>query len=171
MPNTRRYRTGFLKRSLSFAVPAGLIVALAVLTLNTYSLLTGPGPGSGTETEMRTGSVLVLTLIVLWVLVVLSRPLNRWRVIIIGVMYAALALLLTVPPLQNFFDLTVLGREHLTVSVLVALAGCLAVELLFRAHRRRRGPRPDCPQVTNGDSPATGTPGRRILPRSAVDPR
>jgi cation-transporting ATPase E len=133
MPNNRRYRAGFLKRSLSFAVPAGLIIALAVLTINTYSVLAG----SGTGAAVRTGSVLVLTLIALWVLVILSRPLNRWRVMIIGFMYAALTLVLTVPPLRDFFDFTVLGQEHLTVAVLVALAGGLAVEFLFRSHRRR----------------------------------
>jgi cation-transporting ATPase E len=131
MPNTRRYRPGFLKRSLSFAVPAGLIIALAVLAVNAYSLLAGSGAGA------RTGSVLVLALIALWVLVVLSRPLNRWRVMIIGAMYAALALMLTASPLRDFFDFTVLEQEHLTVSGLVALAGGLAVELLFRSHRRR----------------------------------
>ena len=98
MPNTRRYQAGFLKRSLSFAAPAGLIIALAVLSINTYSRLAAQGTGPA----VRTGSVLVLTLIALWVLVVLSRPLNRWRVLIIGVMYAALLLPLAVPPLGNF---------------------------------------------------------------------
>jgi cation-transporting ATPase E len=133
MPNARRYRAGFLKRSLSFAVPAGLVIALAVLTINAYSRWVG----SGADAAARTGSVLVLTLIALWVLVVLSRPLNRLRATIIGVMYAALTLVLTVPPIRDFFDLTVLGQEHLTVAALVALAGSLAVELLYRFHRRR----------------------------------
>jgi cation-transporting ATPase E len=133
MPNTRRYQAGFLKRSLSFAVPAGLIIALAVLSINAYALLTGHGTGPST----RTGSVLVLTLIALWVLVVLSRPLNRWRALIIGVMYAALAMVLTVPLLRDFFDFTMPGQEHLTATALIAFIGCLAVELLYRAHRRR----------------------------------
>jgi hypothetical protein len=74
-------------------------VSMLFLAINTYPLLTG----SGTSPAVRTGSVLVLTLIALWVLVVLSRPLNRWRALIIGVMYAALALVLTVPPLRDFF--------------------------------------------------------------------
>ncbi|WP_285240449.1 cation-translocating P-type ATPase [Pseudarthrobacter sp. MEB009] len=132
MPNPRRYRAGFLKRSLSFAAPAGLIIALAVLGINTYSLMAGHGTGSAT----RTSSALVLTLIALWVLVVLSRPMNRWRALIIGAMYAALVLLLTAPPLQDFFQFTLLGQEHLTVSVSISLLGCAAVELLHRAHRR-----------------------------------
>jgi cation-transporting ATPase E len=132
MPNTRRYQAGFLRRSLSFAVPAGLIIALAVLSINAYALLTGHGTGPG----MRTGSALVLTLSALWVLVVLSRPLDRWRALIIGAMYAALAIVLTVPLSRDFFDFTMPGQEHLTATALIALIGCLAVELLYRAHRR-----------------------------------
>ncbi|MBE4720063.1 hypothetical protein [Pseudarthrobacter sp. AB1] len=131
MPNTRRYRPGFLKRSLSFAVPAGLITALSVLAINAYSLLAGSGIAAA-----RTGSVLVLTLIALWVLVVLSRTVNSWRLVIIGAMYAALVFLLTVPPLRDIFDFIVLRQDHLTVSVLVGLVGALAVEVLFRFHRR-----------------------------------
>ncbi|MET3719459.1 MULTISPECIES: hypothetical protein [unclassified Arthrobacter] len=94
-------------------------------------------PGHRTGPAVRTGSVLVLTLIALWVLVVLSRPLNRWRALIIGVMYAALALVLTAPPLQDFFEFAVLGQEHLAISALIALIGCLAVELLHWALFRR----------------------------------
>jgi cation-transporting ATPase E len=107
MPNTRRYRPGFLKRSLSFAVPAGLIIALAVLTINAYSLLADTVTGDAA----RTCSVHVLTLIALWVLVVLSRPLNRWRLVIISAMYAALALVLTAPPLREFLTSRGLGKN------------------------------------------------------------
>ena len=141
MPNTRRYQAGFLTRSLSFAVPAGLMIALAVFSINTYSLLTGQDTGPAA----RTGSVLVLTLIALWVLVVLSRPLNRWRILIIGVMYAALALVLTVPPLRDFFDFTMPWQEHLAMTALIALIGCLAIELLYWAHRRHLNTDPPPP--------------------------
>ncbi|MHA7276456.1 HAD-IC family P-type ATPase [Arthrobacter sp. Hz1] len=136
MPNTRRYRTGFLKRSLSFAVPAGFTIALAVLTINAYSLITG----SGTPAETRTASALVLALIALWVLVVLSRPLNRLRVLIVGVMYAALGLVISVPLLKDFFDFTMPDGDHLVATVLAAVVGAGAIELLFRSHRRRLNP-------------------------------
>jgi cation-transporting ATPase E len=133
MPNARRYHAGFLRRSLSFAVPAGLIIAVAVLCHNAVSRADGPGTGD----TVRTGSVLVLALTGLWVLVVLSRPLNGWRALVVGAMYGALALVLTMPPLPEFFDLTPLAPEQLTAPFLVAFAGCLAVELLFQYHRRR----------------------------------
>jgi len=131
MPNARRYRAGFLKRSLSFAIPAGLIIAVAVLGINAYSRSTDAGLDAA-----RTSSVLVLTLIALWVLVVLSRPLNRWRVLVIVAMYAGLVLVLTVPLLHEFFDLYLPGPDQLAAPLLFALAGAAAVELLFRTRRR-----------------------------------
>jgi cation-transporting ATPase E len=131
MPNARRYRPGFLKRSLSFAVPAGLITALAVLAINAYFQQTGSDTAAA-----RTGSVVVLTLIALWVLVVLSRPLNSWRLGIIGAMYGALVLLLSLSPLQDFFGFVVLAEQHLTASLVAGLLGAVAVEFLFRFHRR-----------------------------------
>lgn len=101
MPNTLRYTAGFLKRSLTFAVPAGLIVTAAVVALNFYSTLTGGYTADAT----RTASVITLSLVALWILVATSRPLNLPRTAIIGAMYTGLLLVLTVPLLQDFFTL------------------------------------------------------------------
>ncbi|CAN7498396.1 HAD-IC family P-type ATPase [Arthrobacter sp. LjRoot78] len=132
MPNTRLYRPGFLKRSLTFAVPAGLIITAAVLSLNAYAAIAG---GYG-EDSVRTGSVMVLALVALWVLVVLSRPLNRWRLLIIASMYAGLLALLTVPVITDFFGIS-WPPDHLrNAALLAALGGCAAVELVFRLRRR-----------------------------------
>jgi cation-transporting ATPase E len=132
MPNARLYRPGFLKRSLAFAVPAGLIITAAVLALNAYAAIAG---GYG-EDSVRTGSVMVLALVALWVLVVLSRPLNRWRLLIVIAMYAGLLLLLTVPAAADFFSLAWPPRPLLNAALLAALGGCAAIELLFRFRRR-----------------------------------
>jgi cation-transporting ATPase E len=133
MPNTRRYTSGFLKRSLTFAVPAGLTVAAAVLALNVYSALTG---GSTAEAA-RTASVLTLSLVALWILTAVSRPLNLQRAAIIGAMYAGLAVVLTVPVFQEFFGLEWPPPALLAVSLGVSLGGILAVEILARVHSRR----------------------------------
>jgi len=132
MPNTRLYRPGFLKRSLTFAVPAGLIITAAVLSLNAYAAIAG---GYG-EDSVRTGSVMVLALVALWVLVVLSRPLNRWRLLIIASMYAGLLALLTVPVITDFFGISWPPDELRNAALLAALGGCAAVELVFRLRRR-----------------------------------
>ncbi|ABK04846.1 cation-transporting ATPase E [Arthrobacter sp. PvP102] len=132
MPNARLYRPGFLKRSLTFAVPAGLIITVAVVALNTYAAIAGVYG----EDSVRTGSVMVLALVALWVLVVLSRPLNRWRLLIVASMYAGLLALLTVPVIADFFGISWPPDELRNAALLAALVGCAAVELVFRLRRR-----------------------------------
>ena len=92
MPNARRYVPGFLPRSLSFAVPAGLIIATG---LTTYTLLARslevPQP------QLRTGTTIILAIVGIWVLAVLSRPLNRYKVLIVGAMFVGLVIIFTVP--------------------------------------------------------------------------
>ncbi|KIS26129.1 ATPase [Arthrobacter sp. SPG23] len=132
MPNARLYRPGFLKRSLTFAVPAGLIITAAVLAVNAYAAVAGVYG----QDSVRTGSVMVLALVALWVLVVLSRPLNRWRLLIVASMYAGLFALLTVPVIADFFGIASPPDTLRNAALLAAVGGCAAVELVFRLRRR-----------------------------------
>lgn len=131
MPNARRYRPGFLKRSLSFAVPAGLIVTAAVLAVNMYSHVAGHTPE-----VTRTASVITLSLVALSVLAEISRPLNRTRVLIIAAMCTGLALVLTVPLLQDFFMLTWPPPALFAASVGIALGGVLGLTALAHIQTR-----------------------------------
>ncbi|TFC25579.1 HAD family hydrolase [Cryobacterium sp. TMT1-3] len=132
MANTRRYRPGFLKRSLWFAVPAGLIVTAGILAVNAYARLVG---GFSTE-DVHGASVITLSLIALWVLVVVSRPLNLARVGIVLAMYIVLVGMLTIPLPRDFFNLAVPPPALLQLSVITAFVGCLAVEILGRIRAR-----------------------------------
>ncbi|MFK4299205.1 cation-transporting ATPase E [Arthrobacter sp. GAS37] len=133
MPNTRRYSPGFLKRSLSFAVPAGLIVAAAVFGVNVYAMAVGGHTISAT----RTASVLTLSLTGLWTLAAISRPLNLRRAAIIGAMYLGLVFVLTVPPLQDFFGLEWPPNDLLLAALGSGLGGILAIEPLHQFQGRR----------------------------------
>ncbi|GAA5198212.1 HAD-IC family P-type ATPase [Arthrobacter gyeryongensis] len=133
MPNNRRYAPGFLKRSLSFAGPAGLVVAAAVFAINLYSTAVGGHTSSAT----RTASVLTLSLTGLWILAVISRPLNLRRTTIIGAMHLGLVFVLAVPFLQDFFGLEWPRNDLLLTALGNALGGILAIEALHRCQRRR----------------------------------
>lgn len=132
IPNTRRYTPGFLKRSLTFAVPAGLIVSAAVVALNVYAALTGASTAA-----TRTASLITLSLVALWILAAVTRPLNLQRGATIGAMYAGLAGLLALPVCQEFFGLEWPPPALLAVSLGVSLGGILGVEILARVHARR----------------------------------
>ncbi|WP_284752601.1 HAD-IC family P-type ATPase [Arthrobacter sp. efr-133-R2A-120] len=132
MPNNRRYAPGFLKRSLSFAVPCGFVVAAAVFAVNVYATAVGAHTLSAT----RTASVVALSLAGLWILAASSRPLNPIRACIIGAMYLGLVLVLSVPLLQDFFGLEWPPNDLLLTALGSARGGILAIEALHRFHSR-----------------------------------
>jgi cation-transporting ATPase E len=131
LPNTQRYIPGFLRRSLSFAIPAGLIIAIS---LTSYSLAaTSLGVG---EAQLRTGSTIILAVVGIWVLTVLSRPVTRVKVLVIGAMFLALLVIFTVPLAAEFFQLVDPGRDAawLLTGVIIVTIG--AIEIVRFAHRR-----------------------------------
>ncbi|QFY14980.1 HAD-IC family P-type ATPase [Nonomuraea phyllanthi] len=127
-PTLERSKPGFVPRVLRFAVPAGVLCAAAVLL--SFWLARG---GSSTFAENQTSAVITLFLTTWWVLVLIARPLNWWRLALLGSMAAAFAVGLTIPFVRDFFalrpnDLT----DNLTavgISVVAAAAISAAVKL------------------------------------------
>ncbi|WP_336631472.1 MULTISPECIES: HAD-IC family P-type ATPase [unclassified Microbacterium] len=131
MPNAQRYIPGFLRRSLSFAIPTGVIVAL---TLTAYTLIVR---GAGTDVdELRTGATIILAVVGIWILAVLSRPLNRYKGAVVGGMFVALVVIFSVALSRSFFLLVDPGE----LTALVVTAACVVAILLIevvRAVQRR----------------------------------
>ncbi|MFB2581372.1 HAD-IC family P-type ATPase [Herbiconiux sp. P15] len=131
LPNAQRYVPGFLRRSLTFAVPAGVAVTLGIAS---YARLAADA--GIPENEIRTGSTLILTIIGLWILVVLSRPVTRFKGLVIGAMMVGLVLVYTVPIVRDFLQLV---DPTLPTALLVlgtALASIALIEVVRFAHRR-----------------------------------
>lgn len=131
MPNARRYIPGFLRRSLSFAIPSGIVIAL---TLTGYTLV-AQQLGVG-EDQLRTGSTIILAVVGIWVLSILSRPLNRFKVIVVGVMFVALITLFTVPLSIEFFQLVDPGQEAAYALTGFTIVAILAIEVIRIFHVR-----------------------------------
>ena len=135
MANSRRYRPGFLRRSLSFAIPAGLIVTGALLGLNLYAT-SREAAGAGPE-PLQSASVLTLSVIGLWILTVVSRPLDAKKLAVVLAMCASLVILLNWPLAQEFFHLAWPPADLLRAALVAAVGGGLALELLAWIHGRR----------------------------------
>lgn len=132
MANNRRYRQGFLKRSLSFAIPAGLILTASIVAVRTYTTFVD----SFSTQDVQGASVITLSLVALWILVVVARPLNLTRVAIVAAMYVVLFGLLTIPLTRDFFNLSVPPPPLLQATMIASAGGCLAVEILGRIRVR-----------------------------------
>lgn len=129
--NRQRYQPGFLKRSLSFAIPSGLIAATAV---GLFAWLTA---GQNIpEAEIRTGAVMLLTVIGIWLLVILSRPVSFVKLGIITLMVGLLIATFWVPMSVNFFLLVALDFSTAVLLVLLVLGAIIGIEIVRFIHRR-----------------------------------
>ena len=135
MANTSRYRPGFLRRSLSFAIPAGLIVGCSLLGLNLYA--TSSGAAGAGPASLQSASVLTLSVTGLWILTVVSRPLDAKKLAVVLAMCASFVILLNSPLAQEFFHLTWPPADLLRAALVAAVCGGLALELLAWIHGRK----------------------------------
>ncbi len=82
-PNAERARPGFLKRVMSFSIPAGVVVAVAAFT--TY-LVTRPAQmDSVAGTQASTAALTTLMIGGAWVMITTARPYQWWKLLMIAV--------------------------------------------------------------------------------------
>ncbi|HTE67348.1 MAG TPA: HAD-IC family P-type ATPase [Actinomycetes bacterium] len=123
-PNTQRSKPGFVRRTLAFAVPAGLAAALA--TLVAYQL--ADVENVSTE-QARTTATLTLAGFGLVVLALAARPLNPLRRLLLVGMAGAFVVVLVVPWLRAFFALSLppLPVALAALGLVVVLGAALAL--------------------------------------------
>ncbi|MFM6981623.1 MAG: HAD-IC family P-type ATPase [Microbacteriaceae bacterium] len=133
LPNAQRYVPGFLRRSLMFCIPAGVVVGAAIVGINVWSTVWG----GWSESESHTATSLVIAITGLWVLTGLSRPFTAPRAWIVAAMYVLCVAEFTVPLSTEFFGFTALSWEQLGGTLLVACAANAAIEVISRLVGRR----------------------------------
>ncbi|KRA24250.1 ATPase [Microbacterium sp. Root61] len=131
MPNTQRYVPGFLRRSLTFAIPAGIIIAISLTLYTRGAMALGVE-----EPQLRTGSTIILAIVGIWVLTVLSRPITRFKGAVIGTMFLGLVGVFTIPFLTTFFQLVDPGEDAAYLVAVVTPLTIGAIEIVRFVHRR-----------------------------------
>ncbi|MFJ4107791.1 HAD-IC family P-type ATPase [Oerskovia enterophila] len=125
-PNNRRYLAGFLRRVLSFAIPAGVVIGAVILLVYGYLR---PLVGTG---DARSASTLVLIGVSLWVVGIQARPLNGWKLLLIAALAACAALAVAIPWVRDFFALQVPTAQEAVVITVAVLVGWVAIEAVYR---------------------------------------
>jgi len=142
-PNERRAEPGFLPRVLRFAIPAGLVAGIA--TMSGY--LVARRHDELTLDQQRTVAVIVLFIVAVWVLAILARPMNAWRLALVLLMGGAFVGVLVIPPLRHYFDLPI-PTDSLTLAAIgIGAIGAGLLELGWRLSgwSRTLGDRPTTP--------------------------
>jgi cation-transporting ATPase E len=148
-PNPRRFESGFLKRILIFAVPAGAIAGITVVVAD-YVARGKWGVSDGTKCSVvnvaknavnqdcwRVGSAATFAVLMVffWILLLLARPLRAWKLALVLTMSGLGVIAFTVPFARDFFNFN-LPTELLIESALIGGAGILGIEGVRRVQGR-----------------------------------
>ncbi len=145
-PNSRRYIPGFIVRVLRFCIPAGLVAGTAALVAYGIARYGHDLP----TREVRTTSALVLIAVALWVLVIQARPFNWWKTLLVASMAGAVAVILVVPALRDFYAVQLPPAEVLGEAAIVAGVAIVLLEVGWR-FSRVIGSRRDPTEVVDTD--------------------
>ncbi|HET7902909.1 MAG TPA: HAD-IC family P-type ATPase [Candidatus Nanopelagicales bacterium] len=124
LPNHQRFRAGFFRRVLKFAVPAGVITAICAYATYGYVLQLGDDVG-----EARQAAVVTLFVVQWWVLVQVARPMNLLRGLIVGGSIVGFLGVLYIPWISRLFDLTWHPDRAGLVALGVGILGAAAVSI------------------------------------------
>ncbi len=130
-PNSRRYIPGFIARVLRFTIPAGIVAAAAALAAYAVARY---GHDLNVR-EIRTTSALVLIAVALWVLVLQARPFNWWKTVLVASMAGAVAIILAVPGLRDFYAVELPPTEVLLEAAIIAGIAIVLLEVGWRFSR------------------------------------
>ena len=129
-PNHERARRGFVRRVMTAALPSGLVVGVATFT--SYLLAYQGRAATETEqTQASTAALITLLVAALWVLAVVARPYEWWRVALVAVSAMAYVVIFAIPAARELFILDPSNIATTSTALGIGLLGAIAVEVIW----------------------------------------
>jgi len=129
-PNKERAHPGFVRRVMTSALPSGLVVGLA--TFVSYLLAYQGRAATDTEqTQASTAALITLLVSALWVLAVVARPYEWWRVALVAVSGLGYVVIFSIPLARELFMLDISNVAGTSLALGVGLLGAVAVEVIW----------------------------------------
>ncbi|MGW5519460.1 cation-translocating P-type ATPase [Nocardia africana] len=132
-PNNERARTGFVPRVLRLAIPSGTVIG--VMTFIAYLIAYWSAdqglPTEAREVQIGTTALITLLVIAVWVLAIVARPWNWWKILLIAGSVAGYLILFTVPFTRHFFKLDPSNAELTGVAFACGAVGIVLVEVAW----------------------------------------
>jgi cation-transporting ATPase E len=137
-PNNERAHPGFVRRVMTSALPSGVVVGVATFT--SYLLAYQGRAATETEqTQASTAALITLLVAAVWVLAVVARPYEWWRVALVAVSAAAYVVIFSIPFARELFILDPSNAAITSMALGVGLAGAAAVEVIWWVQGRVLG--------------------------------
>ncbi|WP_405497992.1 HAD-IC family P-type ATPase [Nocardia sp. NBC_00511] len=140
-PNNERARTGFVGRVMRLAIPSGLVIG--VMTFISY-LIAYKGPDAGETAKVQAGTTALITLLIIavWVLAIVARPWNWWKMLLVAGSVVGYLILFAVPFTRHFFKLDPSNVALTTSAIICGAIGVVLVEVAWWVSAKLLGESP-----------------------------
>lgn len=137
-PNNERAHSGFVRRVMTSALPNGVVVGVAtfVCYLLAYQ---GRNATPAEQTQASTAALITLLVGAVWVLAVVARPYQWWRVALVVVSALAYVVIFALPLAQEKFMLDPSNAALTSMALGIGVVAATVVEVLWWVQGRLSG--------------------------------
>jgi cation-transporting ATPase E len=129
-PNNERAHTGFVRRVMTAALPSGLVVGIA--TFASYlAAYQGRDATAAQQTQASTAALITLLVSAVWVLAVVARPYQWWRVALVGLSALAYVVIFSLPLARRAFLLDPSNVQVTSLALGIGLVAAAVIELIW----------------------------------------
>jgi cation-transporting P-type ATPase E len=129
-PNNERAHPGFVRRVMTSALPSGLVVGIATF-ISYLVAYQGREATPVEQTQASTAALITLLVTAVWVLAVVARPYQWWRVALVAVSGLAYVVIFSVQLARELFMLDVSNVTIASMSLAIGLIGAAAIEVIW----------------------------------------
>jgi cation-transporting ATPase E len=127
-PNRERAHPGFVRRVMTSALPFGLVVGVA--TFCSYlAAYEGRAATEQQQIQASTAALITLLMTTVWVLGVVARPYEWWRVALVAVSGLAYVAIFSIPLAQKTFMLDPSNLASTSIALVIGIAGAVVIEV------------------------------------------
>ncbi|MGX9788011.1 cation-translocating P-type ATPase [Mycobacterium sp. MMS18-G62] len=139
-PNNERAQPGFVRRVMTSALPSGLVVGTATF-ISYLAAYQGREASAAEQTQASTAALITLLVTAIWVLAVVARPYQWWRVALVAMSGLAYVVIFAIPVAQKTFMLDTSNVAMTSIALGIGLAGAAIIEVIWWVQGRILGER------------------------------
>jgi cation-transporting ATPase E len=139
-PNNEQAHPGFVRRVMTSALPSGLVVGIATF-ISYLAAYQGREATQTQQTQASTAALITLLVTMVWVLAVVARPYEWWRVALVASSGLAYVVIFAIPLAQKTFMLDSSNIALTSMALGIGLVGAAAIEVIWWVQGRFLGER------------------------------
>jgi cation-transporting P-type ATPase E len=129
-PNNERAHSGFVRRVMTAALPSGLVVGIATF-ISYLVAYQGRAASPEQQTQASTGALITMLMTAVWVLAVVARPYQWWRLALVIASGMAYLVIFSLPLTREKFMLDPSNLVVTSTAVGIGMLGAAAIEVLW----------------------------------------